>query len=466
MAAMRRALGRGQRRLASGHRSRHRARAAGRRARRLHRPRARAAVLHRLHGQSGRRCRARGSRRVRAARPAESCLADRRRAAVAAPRFSRYAHADAARPRARSATASAEAVTCWRPTACSAWMATSRRLRELARAAREHDAWLVVDDAHGLGVLGASGRGSLEHSGLSADDVPVLVGTLGKAFGSFGAFVAGSADLIELLIQKARPYIYTTALPQPVAAATRAALRVAQREAWRRERVLALTARFRTVSHAAGRAAGGFDDAHTAGDVGKLRRSAAGAEGADGRGFLGRGDPAADGAARQRASARHSFGGAHRMRRSTRWSRHWRALAARVPWARDPPRQWPDRASDDTTFRPGCGRCPQVLRPGRAPATRRPRSCRRVSRTSCWVGSTRSSSVPAWCSIWARARAGHGSAEAQIPACVGGRAGSRSRHVGRGAASPTPVPALRSVYVRTPAACRSPTQAWTSFSAA
>lgn len=125
-------------------------------------------------------------------------------------------------------------------------------LAELARAACESEAWLVVDDAHGLGVLGPSGRGALEHFGLDARAVPVLVGTLGKAFGSFGAFVAGDADLIELLIQKARPYIYTTALPQPVAAATRRALEIAQQEGWRRERVLALTARFRRLALEAG----------------------------------------------------------------------------------------------------------------------------------------------------------------------------------------------------------------------
>lgn len=125
-------------------------------------------------------------------------------------------------------------------------------LPELARAASESEAWLVVDDAHGLGVLGPSGRGALEHFGLDARAVPVLVGTLGKAFGSFGAFVAGDADLIELLIQKARPYIYTTALPQPVAAATRRALEIAQQEGWRRERVLALTARFRRLALEAG----------------------------------------------------------------------------------------------------------------------------------------------------------------------------------------------------------------------
>ena len=125
-------------------------------------------------------------------------------------------------------------------------------LPALARAARAQDAWLVVDDAHGLGVLGAGGRGVLEHFGLGADQVPVLVGTLGKAFGSFGAFVAGAAELIEFLIQKARTYIYTTALPQPVAAATRTALALAQKETWRRERVAALVARFRAAARAAG----------------------------------------------------------------------------------------------------------------------------------------------------------------------------------------------------------------------
>jgi 8-amino-7-oxononanoate synthase len=125
-------------------------------------------------------------------------------------------------------------------------------LHALSEAARAHGAWLVVDDAHGIGVLGANGRGAVEVAGLDGEAVPVLVGTLGKAFGSFGAFVAGARDLIDLLIQRARPYVYTTALPQPVAAATRAALRLAREESWRRERVLALTARFRAAAHQAG----------------------------------------------------------------------------------------------------------------------------------------------------------------------------------------------------------------------
>jgi 8-amino-7-oxononanoate synthase len=120
-------------------------------------------------------------------------------------------------------------------------------LPALARAAKAAKAWLVVDDAHGLGVVGARGRGSCEHFGLASDDVPVLIGTFGKAFGTFGAFVAGSRELIEFLIQKARTYIYTTALPPAVAAATRAALALSERESWRRERALALATRLRTA---------------------------------------------------------------------------------------------------------------------------------------------------------------------------------------------------------------------------
>jgi 8-amino-7-oxononanoate synthase len=122
------------------------------------------------------------------------------------------------------------------------------RLPTLARIARAYKAWLIVDDAHGIGVLGPTGRGLVEHFELGSSDVPVLVGTLGKAFGTFGAFVAGAADLIELLVQKARTYIYTTALPQPVAAATRKSLQIVQQESWRRERVLALAARFRAAA--------------------------------------------------------------------------------------------------------------------------------------------------------------------------------------------------------------------------
>ena len=122
----------------------------------------------------------------------------------------------------------------------------------LAAAASARGAWLVVDDAHGLGVIGASGRGTLEHYGLDAEAVPVLVGTFGKAFGTCGAFVAGAKALIETLVQSARTYIFTTAPPQALAAATRTAMALAALETWRRERVLALTRRFRMAAGAAG----------------------------------------------------------------------------------------------------------------------------------------------------------------------------------------------------------------------
>jgi 8-amino-7-oxononanoate synthase len=125
-------------------------------------------------------------------------------------------------------------------------------LRELAQIARAHQAWLLVDDAHGLGVMGATGRGTLELAGLGQDDVPLLVGTLGKAFGCFGAFVAGPREVIELILQRARSYIFTTALPPAVAAATRVALATLQQQGWRRQRVLANVARFRAAAAARG----------------------------------------------------------------------------------------------------------------------------------------------------------------------------------------------------------------------
>jgi 8-amino-7-oxononanoate synthase len=118
-------------------------------------------------------------------------------------------------------------------------------LPELARVCAAHDAWLMVDDAHGLGVIGPTGRGSLEACAVSNEQVQILVGTLGKGFGTFGAFVAGSDELIETLIQQARSYIFTTAMPPAVAEATRASLRLVRTEGWRRDHVAALVRRFR-----------------------------------------------------------------------------------------------------------------------------------------------------------------------------------------------------------------------------
>jgi 8-amino-7-oxononanoate synthase len=119
-------------------------------------------------------------------------------------------------------------------------------LPELAQVAEQHGAWLMVDDAHGLGVIGRHGRGSLGWHGLDSSSVPILVGTLGKGFGTFGAFVAGEEVLIETLIQQARSYIYTTALPAAVAEATRASLKRVIEDDWRREKLQVLIERFRS----------------------------------------------------------------------------------------------------------------------------------------------------------------------------------------------------------------------------
>ena len=118
-------------------------------------------------------------------------------------------------------------------------------LPDLANLAEQHGAGLLIDDAHGFGVLGANGGGIVEHFGLSQQQVPILMGTLGKAFGTFGAFIAGSDALIEYLIQKARTYVFTTAMPAAVAEATRVSLRLLRQEAWRRQHLQALISRFR-----------------------------------------------------------------------------------------------------------------------------------------------------------------------------------------------------------------------------
>ncbi|HET8849238.1 MAG TPA: 8-amino-7-oxononanoate synthase [Marinobacter sp.] len=118
-------------------------------------------------------------------------------------------------------------------------------LRDLATLCREHDALLVVDDAHGIGVLGPQGRGSVLEAGLTEDDVPVLIGTLGKAVGTSGAFVAGPALLMDYLVQKSRTYIYTTAMPPALARATCASVDLLESDDLRREHLNRLIQRFR-----------------------------------------------------------------------------------------------------------------------------------------------------------------------------------------------------------------------------
>jgi 8-amino-7-oxononanoate synthase len=165
-------------------------------------------------------------------------------ALLSGARLKRYAHADAEALRRELA----ECKTSGRLVVSDGVFSMDGDLAplpELVSAAQAAGAWLMVDDAHGLGVLGTSGRGVTEHYGLGQREVPVLIGTLGKALGTFGAFVAGSADLIEFLIQCARAYAYTTALPPAVAEATRASLRLVREESWRREKLRALVQRFR-----------------------------------------------------------------------------------------------------------------------------------------------------------------------------------------------------------------------------
>jgi len=108
-------------------------------------------------------------------------------------------------------------------------------LCEMSKLCRENDACLFVDDAHGFGVLGEQGAGVVERLSLSQNDVPVLVGTLGKAFGTAGAFVAGSETVIENLIQFARTYIYTTAMSPALACASLESLNIVREETWRRQ---------------------------------------------------------------------------------------------------------------------------------------------------------------------------------------------------------------------------------------
>lgn len=118
-------------------------------------------------------------------------------------------------------------------------------LKKLSEVAHDNYALLAVDDAHGFGVLGETGAGSIEQAGLSSEQVPVLMGTLGKAMGCAGAFIAADEVIIESLIQRARSYIYTTAQPAAIASATSAALKLLETEAWRREKLASLVEYFK-----------------------------------------------------------------------------------------------------------------------------------------------------------------------------------------------------------------------------
>jgi len=117
-------------------------------------------------------------------------------------------------------------------------------LPELLALCERHDAWLVVDDAHGFGVLGEGGRGTLAHFGIASPRI-VYMGTLGKAAGVHGAFVAGEEALIEWLLQRARTYVFTTASPPLLAFALMASLELIEAEEHRRTRLRVLIERLR-----------------------------------------------------------------------------------------------------------------------------------------------------------------------------------------------------------------------------
>jgi len=123
-------------------------------------------------------------------------------------------------------------------------------LPQLLELADAHDAWLLVDDAHGFGVLGEgrdAGRGTLAHFGLTSERI-VYMGTLGKAAGVAGAFVAAHPTVIETLLQTARSYIYTTASPPLLASALAASIALVRSDTARRDRLFALLSRWRGLA--------------------------------------------------------------------------------------------------------------------------------------------------------------------------------------------------------------------------
>ena len=173
-------------------------------------------------------------------------------ARLSGARFRRYPHGDVAVLERRLQRQAAEGRTLVATDGVFSMDGDLAPLPQLAGLCRRHGAWLLVDDAHGLGVLGEDGGGSLARFGLGPEEVPILVGTLGKAFGTAGAFVAGSEELIETLIQDARSYLFTTAPPPAVAAATLVSLELAREEGWRRRHLEELIVRFRREAGALG----------------------------------------------------------------------------------------------------------------------------------------------------------------------------------------------------------------------
>ena len=175
-----------------------------------------------------------------------ACLVDG--AILSRARFTRYAHLDLAALDQRLAASSAS-VRIVATDAVFSMDGDLAPLAELAELCERHDAWLVVDDAHGIGVLGEHGRGSLAHFRLRSPRI-VYMATLGKALGGYGAFVAGDAQLIEWLMQRARTYVYSTALPPMLAAVASAAIGLLAEDPAPVERLRARIDEFRAACEA------------------------------------------------------------------------------------------------------------------------------------------------------------------------------------------------------------------------
>jgi 8-amino-7-oxononanoate synthase len=151
---------------------------------------------------------------------------------ITGARFQRYLHNDVASLEKKliQVTRSMDAETLVLTDGVFSMDGDIADLPALTSLCEKFNSWLMVDDAHGFGTLGETGKGCLQHFALDRNDVPVYMATFGKAMGTAGAFIAGSDDLIETVIQKARTYIYTTAMPAAIAEATRCSLKIVQNE--------------------------------------------------------------------------------------------------------------------------------------------------------------------------------------------------------------------------------------------
>lgn len=177
-----------------------------------------------------------------------ACLVDGARLSRAT--FTRYPHLDLGALAAQLAASRAEVKVVATDTVFS-MDGDVADARELLALCERHDAWLVLDDAHGIGVLGATGRGALEFFDVQSPRI-VYMATLGKALGGYGAFVAGAPEVVEWLVQRARTYIYSTALPPVAAAAAIAALDLVDAQPQLVARLRQRVAEFRAASAAIG----------------------------------------------------------------------------------------------------------------------------------------------------------------------------------------------------------------------